>query len=337
VTVIGPTEGSSESQFLAYREKRVPDVEEVVPGVWSIPLPLVQLPIRYVLTYLLETPDGPVLIDAGWPDAESWNALETGIARVGYGVGDLCGLILTHGHPDHHGLAERIRGASKAWVGGHALDVPRGGKPDAGTVERDEFAQLTRAGMPERHARPIAQRFAQGQQIDAIRGPHPDLLIGDGDELPVAGHLCLWLRDRRLLVSGDHVLPKISPSVGLNRADAADPLGDYLASLRRVAELPVDEVLPAHEYRFAGLGDRVEHLLQHHEHRLGELRAVLGEGIPRSAWEIAQRLTWSRPWDEIREWMQRAALFETLAHATLLQLRGETVLVDGDVRLWTLA
>jgi glyoxylase-like metal-dependent hydrolase (beta-lactamase superfamily II) len=177
----------------------------------------------------------------------------------------------------------------------------------------------------------------------------PDRLIEDGD-LPLAphvplravwtpghtaGHLCFHDEAAGLLFSGDHVLPRISPNIALMDVPGGelDPLSDFLTSLETVGKLSVDEVLPAHEYRFAGLEQRVRQLRAHHEVRLAELATHVAEHPDATTYELATLLTWSRPWDQIGE-MRRAAIGETLAHLAVLMRRGRVVRLEGDVDHW---
>jgi glyoxylase-like metal-dependent hydrolase (beta-lactamase superfamily II) len=112
--------------------------------------------------------------------------------------------------------------------------------------------------------------------VDAVE---PDVLIEDGTKPEVPGwdllaiwtpghspgHLCFHEPRYQLMLSGDHVLPRITPNIAFHPQAGADPLGDFLASLDRVATFPTDEVLPAHEHRFVGLPERVAELRAHHE------------------------------------------------------------------------
>lgn len=160
-------------------------------------------------------------------------------------------------------------------------------------------------------------------------------MVEDGDRLPLPGwnlfevhtpghspgDLCFHDPSQRLLLSGDHVLPRITPNVGVHAQSAGNPLAEFFDSLARVAALEpeVDEVLPAYEYRFAGIGARVEQLLGHHDQRLAEVEEA-ATGL--TAWELTATLTWSRSWDHVSGFMRRAAVAETLAHLVLLESRG---------------
>ncbi|MFN2582809.1 MAG: hypothetical protein ABR498_08735 [Candidatus Dormibacteria bacterium] len=118
------------------------------------------------------------------------------------------------------------------------------------------------------------------------------------------------------------MLPRISPNVSLHAQQPDNPLADFLDALQRVRLLDVDEVLPAHEWRFRGLAGRIDELITHHDARLAEVVSVLVEHPGATAWDVTLRLTWSRDWTEVKGYMRRAAIGETLAHLTLLESRG---------------
>ena len=102
------------------------------------------------------------------------------------------------------------------------------------------------------------------------------------------GHLCFAEENTRLFFSGDHVLPRISPNISTNHRGLADPLQDYLDSLAAVRDLDPAEVLPAHEWRFRGLDDRVDSLTAHHEHRLTELLTAIRTHPHSTPWDAGR-------------------------------------------------
>ncbi|MDO3397834.1 MBL fold metallo-hydrolase [Nocardioides sp. 31GB23] len=324
-------------QQQAWADRLLPPVEKVQDGLWSIPVPIPNNPLRYVLVYVLELDDGVALVDAGWDTPEAWTALTEGLATAGGSVSDVRAVLVTHIHPDHYGLAGRVRESSGAWVGLHPDDAALlparygAGVPD---LLREMHDLLRSCGVPEQELGVLAD--ASLPLVDYVRQVLPDRMIEDGEWLPLPGwdlravhtpghspgHLCFHEPGRRVLLSGDHVLPRITPNVGVHAQSAGDPLAEFLASLARVSALDadVDEVLPAHEYRFAGIGARVEQLLGHHEHRLEEIRTA---STGRTTWALTGALTWSRPWDQVSGFMRRAAVAETLAHLVLLESRGQ--------------
>src|ERR1700735_1232669 len=101
----------------------MPPVEKVRPGIWSIPVPIPNTPLRYVSVYALELDSGVALVDAGWPTEDAWDALNAGLEEAGGSMGDVRAVVVTHLHPDHYGLAGRVREASGAWVGLHPADA----------------------------------------------------------------------------------------------------------------------------------------------------------------------------------------------------------------------
>jgi len=125
-----------------------------------------------------------------------------------------------------------------------------------------------------------------------------------------------------LVLSGDHVLPRISPNISFHSQQYPNPLGDYLESLVKIGKFEPDEVLPAHEYRFKGLKARADELIRHHEERLVEIMDLLAANDRQTAWDLTLKLTWSRPFNDIPLFMQRVANGETLAHLVLLEHRG---------------
>ncbi|HKT03181.1 MAG TPA: MBL fold metallo-hydrolase [Rugosimonospora sp.] len=337
------------AQFQAWQERVLPPVERVRPGLWSIPVPIPNSPLRYVLVYAFELPDGLALVDAGWDTPEAWDALVAGLATAGGKVEDVRAVLVTHIHPDHYGLAGRVRAASGAWIGLHAREAEtlpgRYGEVDE-LIEKS-YAWLLRCGVPAADARTMAG--SSRELLPLVHLAEPDRLLDHGDPagLPgwdlravwtpghTPGHLCFYEPERQLLLSGDHVLPRISPNISVHPQQPINPLGAFLDTFDRLAALDVGEVLPAHEYRFAGLADRLDQMRRHHESRLAELLRLIGAQPGATTWELAQLLTWSRPWDQIAGYMRRAAIGETLAHLTHLRDGGAITSV-GDPMGWSL-
>ena len=327
-------------------ELPLPPVDRVRPGLWSIPVPIPNNPLRYVLVYAFETEKGPYLVDAGWNTDEAFDELCRGLVTAGFDIGDVQGVLVTHIHPDHYGLAGRIREASGAWVALHPADAAlvhdRYEEPKPLVERMGEL--LMRAGAPEEEVQSL--KGASMPVLPFVVTTHPDVLLEDGDkpEVPgwdlvsvwtpghTAGHLCFYERDLRLMLSGDHVLPRITPNISVN-PQAENPLVDYLASLDKVAEFETDEVLPAHEHRFVGLQARVNELKAHHEERFGEVIDAIESGKD-TAWDITAQMRWSRSWDRINGWMRRAALGEALAHIRVLEARGVVRQLDGEPVRW---
>src|SRR5437667_3887254 len=104
----------------------LPPVGRVRPGPWSIPVPIPNNPLRYVLVYAFETDRGPYLVDAGWNTDDAFDVLCRGLTHAGFDIAGVQGVLVTHIHPDHYGLAGRIRESSGAWGARHPDDAHLG-------------------------------------------------------------------------------------------------------------------------------------------------------------------------------------------------------------------
>ena len=125
-----------------------------------------------------------------------------------------------------------------------------------------------------------------------------------------------------MILTGDHVLPTITPNVGIHPQQTGNPLGDYLASLQRLEPLEVEEVLPAHEYSFKDLQGRLIGIAEHHEQRLNEMLAIVGDDGA-TGYDVASGIVWTTgTFDTFSFWMRRAAISETLAHLEYLVYEG---------------
>ncbi len=315
----------------------LPPVEQVRPGTWSVPVPIPISPLRYVLVYALELAGGGIaLVDAGWGTDDAWNALRDGLALLGSAVEDVRAIVATHVHPDHYGLADRVRRASGAWVGLHAADAALLGERHVHVdgLITSMGSLLEVSGVPDATLPDLSQASVQIRTLVSMAGP--DVLLEHEQRIDLPGwdlraiwtpghspgHVCLYSEERRLLFSGDHVLPRITPHISFHSQKVPNPLGDYLGSLERLRELEPDEVLPAHEYRFANLSARLTEIERHHAARLAAIEAAIAERPGSTAWELATSLEWSRPWEEVPVFTRRAANGETLAHLVLLERRG---------------
>jgi glyoxylase-like metal-dependent hydrolase (beta-lactamase superfamily II) len=340
------------AQHAAWQAKALPPVEQLRPDLWSVPVPMGG-PLRYVSVYAFALDGGGLgLLDTGWGSDESWAALSAGLASIGGDVADVRGVLVTHLHYDHLGLAERVRQASGAWVAMHPADAAIVGSPalrDPAAFVAAEVDFLVCLGADRDEA--VADVGPSENLGHFSRMAVPDRLLEDGEhaDFPgwrmravhtpghTPGHLCFAEQRTGLFFSGDHVLPRISPNISSTHNGTADPLRDYLDSLAAVGgEEPV-EVLPAHEWRFRGLGSRAAELTAHHEHRLAELLDAIRCNPGSTPWQLAAHLTWSRPWDQYERRMRIFAVTETDAHLRLLASRG-LVLSDGAaVPTWTTA
>jgi glyoxylase-like metal-dependent hydrolase (beta-lactamase superfamily II) len=334
-------------QHACWAERVLPPVEQLAGWLWSVPVPIPHSPLRYTSSYVLLGDQGPVVVDPGWDSDESWVALAAGLTAAGTAIGEVVGIVVTHVHPDHHGLSGRLREVSGAWVAMHPAEratLPRRTRTaDPGDRRRAARRWLDAAGAPAGDAAELLVPFAQAEQTGtADTMVEPDVLLEDGDLVPVGGrtvralwtpghtpgHLCLQDAGARLLLTGDHVLPRITPNIGLAPEADRPALADFLASLRRMADFDDHDALPAHEYRFRGLAARAAELIEHHARRCAEILEVVDARGAATTWQVAEQLTWSRPWTEVGA-MRFGAVAETAAHLAYLETRGSLTRTSG--------
>jgi glyoxylase-like metal-dependent hydrolase (beta-lactamase superfamily II) len=347
-----PAEGAAvgAAQRYAWLENLLPPVEEVRPGLWSIPVPWPGSGLRYTLAYLVSGRNGLALIDTGWPTEQAWTALSASITQTGHDITDLKYMLVTHAHSDHLGLAARVREASGALVGMHPAEKAtlRRSEPQEPQAGRVHLADWLRSrGAPQDQADQVAAMMTGAVRVHReLARPdfdveHGSLPLGAGTALRAVwtpghtpGHLCFYDERQDVLLTGDHVLPRITPHIGLPPGSQGDPLGDYQDSLRALARYNPAEVLPAHEYRFADLGARLEMLLRHHRTRLAEIEHAVAADPGLSTWDVSAVLTWSRGWDQTLGGARQSAVSETWAHLLHLQNHQRVINQGHDPDSW---
>ncbi|MEW1822167.1 MBL fold metallo-hydrolase [Arthrobacter sp. NPDC080031] len=336
--ILPPITLTGHAQKEAWQNKVLPPVERLGQDVWSIPVPFPGNPMRYTLSYLLLGAGDAVLIDPGWDSDAGLDHLTAGLRQAGLGLTDLTGIVVTHFHSDHLGMAARLRIASRAWVALGDREVRRlSASEDLDLVLRTHSEELTLWGVP---ADRLAEVAVNRLELTHLRNlADPDLRLIDGSLVPAEGldlrvvttpghspgHICLVDEPHGLIFSGDHVLPRISPHIALELPGPANPLADYYESLDLIAFEDAMEVCPAHEYRFSGMQRRVAQLVEHNRERSAEVLRVLDRHRPETVWDIARHLTWSRGWDSLQAFSLRLAVSETASHVVYLRSQGHDI------------
>lgn len=329
-------------QHEAWEAREFPPVEEVRPGLWSIPIPIPGNPLRYILSYALALPDGLALIDTGWGAEESWDTFVDGIRATGHDITDIRQVSITHLHPDHFGLVPRLLEHVDPVLAMHRNDARHLNFCDDTEIDRqiaEDAADIAYLGAPsfEGYDSGIKKftRLPDGRRMD-VELDHDQNLDLPGWNVRAlwtpghtAGHLCFVDDDAGVIFTGDHLLPRISPNISTNAFQSTDPLAEYLVSLAHTEDLGDLEALPSHEYRFRGLSNRVTDLLEHHEQRLTEIADAVRTRPQSTPWEITRAVTWSRPFEELSPPLAYMALRETYAHMIVLETRGVLTSTPG--------
>ncbi|MFH1003785.1 MAG: MBL fold metallo-hydrolase [Chloroflexota bacterium] len=314
---------------------------EIIPGIHRLVLPMpADSSLGHVNVYLMPGDGQCLLVDTGWNTDQAFAALQEQMAAIGVRPADITGIIITHIHPDHYGLAGRLKKLSPARLAMHRLEKAN---IRARYIDMDELLQQIERWLRLNGAPPDELPHLGGASVGVrqfVAPAQPDTLLEDGQTVTSGkfrfrviwtpghsrGHLALYEPEQKILISGDHILPRITPNIGLHPQSTANPLDDYLKSLARLKTLPVDRVLPGHEIPFTGLARRITELEEHHLQRHREILAAL-EHQPRTAYQIATEITWAsdtgrRPWAELSYLDRRLAVVEALAHLEFLRQEG---------------
>jgi glyoxylase-like metal-dependent hydrolase (beta-lactamase superfamily II) len=309
---------------------------ELAPGLYQLTIPL-PFRLNHVHVYLVEADDGFILIDTGVNTSEAFTGLKRKLHDIGLDFRDLSQLVITHFHSDHCGQAARIRDLGQVQVVmGHAERAIWEGVQAGMDDQREE--QFRQHGLPPEQAKQHAEVLPY---LKGLSAPFEvDLRVDQGDTLlakrrrleafitpgHTPGHVCLFLPEEKIMFSGDHILQKITPNIGLHPHSGPDPLGDYLQSLHATLALGARQLLPSHGPLVEDPETRIRELLQHHDLRLQSCVDALGS-IPQTAYDVSLQV-FGTGLDHFGRWM---ALGETLSHLEHLVHQGQVAKVnEGD-------
>lgn len=316
---------------------------EVAPGVHWLRMPLPMAGLDHINLWLLADDGGWTIVDTGLRNTrirELWERIfATGLAGR-----PVRRIIVTHFHPDHLGQAGWLCArwgvplwiTRTEWLFGRMLQLDEQEVPPESVI-----TFYRQVGFSEQMLEMLRERGYGHYNKGVTRIPEAYRRIADGERIDIGGrawqvvtgrghapeHACLYCAELGVMISGDHVLPKISPHIGVYPAEPeANPLQEYLTSLPRFYELPPETlILPAHKEPFVGLHRRIDGLIRHHRERLERLRNACAE--PKSVLDTLPIL-FKRALGPFETFL---ACGESIAH--LNHLIAEEVLVrevDGD-------
>jgi glyoxylase-like metal-dependent hydrolase (beta-lactamase superfamily II) len=312
---------------------------EIYPGIhWlKLPITMENAGITHVNVYLVKGDKGYLLVDSGWNTDDSFSTFHNYLIKHDIGFQDIKQILVTHVHPDHYGMAGHIKQLSGAKILMHDIEKdyirPR-------YIDMNELLALTDKELLANGASvdetEVLRDATLGLQNFIVPTP-PDITIHDGKIIDIgtfsfraiwtpghsSGHVCLYEPEKKLLFSGDHILPRITPNVGLHPQSIDNPLGRYIESLQQIRKLDIELTLPGHDQPFNNIKARIDEIIHHHNNRNQEILGALVTGT-KTAYQIAQEISWgdNSGWKDLPPFHQRMAVFETLAHLEMMATEG---------------
>lgn len=306
--------------------------ETVAPGLHRIPLPLPDDGLRAVNTYAIEDHDGLVLVDPGQYGDDTMHQLDEGLRTLGLRLEHVIRCLTTHIHRDHYTNAVALRrrfGAPVSLGQQEQTSLTRLGGPDHNTI-RTQLQMLPQCGAKFL----TAELGTPGGEPPADIWEEPSEWLADDQRVHLQtrtlevshtpghtrGHVVFRDTEAGLLLTGDHVLPHITPSIGFEPAPGELPLAEFLSSLQRLLDQPDATLLPAHGPAAASVHDRSIQLLAHHRERLAQTADQVAAGA-HCPFTVASRLRWTRRERELSEldpYNMMLAVLETKAHLDVL-------------------
>jgi glyoxylase-like metal-dependent hydrolase (beta-lactamase superfamily II) len=322
------------------RAREVGRGERVLPGVWRLRLPLPFPGVPHCNAWALAAGDGIVLVDTGAYERGSMADLERALDQVGRRVEDVRLIVITHAHVDHCGAAPVIaeRAGCEVWIHPAYELHARRRDPEEALRRRVEVARAS--GVPDAPlrrwaARQRESRDGQAQPLRSDRDLVPgvtvesDLGAFDVYETPghAPSHVCLHQPEHRLLISGDHLLGRIS--LYFDVGYTPDPVGEFLHSLEVIEPLDARLALSGHGRPFTDVAGHIRGNRELVARRLEAVRAALAAG-PRTAYEVAREVYGDAYTEDMASWL----MTKTLAYLTHLAALGEATRADGSPETW---
>jgi glyoxylase-like metal-dependent hydrolase (beta-lactamase superfamily II) len=323
--------------------RAVARADRVLPGLWRLRLPLPWPGVPHVNAWAIAAGSGVVLVDTGLGAPGGLEQLELALAQAGLRLEHVRLLVCTHAHSDHYGLAGPIlhEAGCELWMHpNHEHMTKAAADPERMLERRIEVAR--QSGVPaDALARYESQRRDQGIGVAEVVLPDRPLVTGvevDTDfgvwrayETPghAPSHVVLHQPDRRLLVSGDHLLGRIS--LYYDYGYTPDPAGEFLNSLDVVDELDIDLVLAGHGRPVRDAHALIETNRREVHARIGRVRNAIADG-PKTPFEIVPTLLGDEaPSQMMVSW----GLSEVLCYLQHLELAGEAAPIEGDPARWS--
>ncbi|WP_352399858.1 MBL fold metallo-hydrolase [Anaerotignum sp.] len=301
------------------------------PTIYKIDVPLPNNPLKNLNSYVIQDGGESLIVDTGFNRPECKVALLEGLQELKVNW-EKTNMFLTHLHSDHSGLAPAVmhENPGKIYMSKKDHDylgwILNGNRWDTfdGIYQKEGFTEEQVAWLKDENP---ARGFEPDYYFDAE-------IVDDGDRIQVGsygfqcvytpghtpGHMCLYLPEKKLMLSGDHILFDITPNI-TSWVAVDDSLGNYLDSLVKIRNYDMETVLPAHRKNEMDVYVRIDEIIHHHLIRLEETIDAVGDFPNAHATKIGSCLKWSmrgKTWDEFPLSQRWFAVGETMSHLDYL-------------------
>jgi glyoxylase-like metal-dependent hydrolase (beta-lactamase superfamily II) len=292
--------------------------------------------VPHVNAFAIAAGSGVVLVDTGMAEPGALGQLERALAQAGLRLEHIRLVVCTHAHSDHYGLAGPILDAAgcELWMHPNHAHMTRAAQdPERMLDRRIEVAR--QSGVPEDALRRY-EESRRGEGIGVARVVEPDRELLEGVEIDTdlgkwhvvetpghaPSHVVLHQPDRSLLLSGDHVLGRVS--LYYDYGYTPDPAGEYLDSLDKAERLDASLCLAGHGRAFRNVNEKIAAFRKTVLDNIETVRRAVADG-PKTPFEIVPDLLGTEePSPMIVNW----ALSQILCYLRYLELREEVAPLD---------
>ena len=309
--------------------------------------------VKYVCLYLFELNGKKILIDSGLNIGNWDQSFFSSLDQLGISISEIDYCIITHIHTDHIGLIKKLKEKNsnlKILMHDITYHLLKWEKDKANEGEYKKEAQnvadlMVKYGIPKEQGKLVYNFFTLWPRY--IQYQEPDQIIHDGDiildDLEIIwtpghsfGHICIFNKKNKFLFSGDHILSRITPHIGVFVMSPAlrqeyegfhfdNILAHYLNSLEKIDRLNPKVIFPAHQEIIYNPHERIQQIKLHHQNRLNEILETI-KSTQLTAFQISQK-HFGEDLDQMNSYL---ALSEVLGHLIYLEQNGKVIKSEKD-------
>jgi len=288
----------------------------------------VDLPLRlnHVNCFMAEGENGWTIIDTGLNNAYTTKLWNEKISKK-----EISDLFITHYHPDHFGHSGILQQETGAHVSMSKIDAVASKEYWSDAYIESMSGRFIAAGVSVDQAEEMKRHTTEFKRF-VVPSEKVDHYFIEGEKVPIgnyeyeviftpghsAGMVCFYNAEKNVLLSADHILPRITPNISSWYNDDDNPLNSYMDSLNSMKRLNADFVIPSHGKPFHGANERIDEIIKHHNERLAETMSVLVKGAS-SVYDVFEHLFKFKLTVHELEF----AVGETQAHLEYLRFSGE--------------